>query len=633
MNTQVFCRGLFVFAMGLAVAGAGFAAQAPKPRKWKDASGQFEIEATFVSEANGVVTLKQTNGEEVEIELKQLSPADEAYVRTELASRNSPFKSKSSTPSPFQPKPAGQMPSAAGDAAASDSTAVNTEAPNPIVISWEQGSLLSPPAESNWKSISIQPRSAGKAKSAQLPANRDFFEKFTGMVACDGFAILGYMQPASPKRADSNTTRLLRVNIESGKVEGTIIVPGAYALLDASPSGQQILMRKEGDHGRAGSDLEIWKPAGKVVDRQRAFTPFAAEQHQKGVRAAYLGANNTIVVAGEANKAGIFSADTGDAIATTLQGYSICLSPDRRYAAVLTDSLLIVDLASGEAVASLPTDRKFGTVMAFSPDGKRLAAAFGNSITAWDMTTGEVYREEIMAGMAATSSLPFEWTSPTHLLVGMTLVDLENHLPLWTYTGANQVAAYGSTTLIAAQHVGQAGVLMATSLPHPAAQAALRQALASPNLFAVKPGTAVSVDVSGLPDAAEQQKARAGLEAQLAASGLKAAPGSPVVLKASLTSETKEESYRVFGAGFETRSVSVTRYTSKVELLVGGQVAWQSAAGGGPAFHVTAKANESLEDAVRNSSKPNYAFFSGVSIPQYVMQPGKATLGSSNVAG
>src|SRR5436190_11240988 len=58
-------------------------ADAPKPRKWKDVTGKFEIEATFVRLEGDKVTLKQTNGDVVEIPINQLSIPDVQYVVSE----------------------------------------------------------------------------------------------------------------------------------------------------------------------------------------------------------------------------------------------------------------------------------------------------------------------------------------------------------------------------------------------------------------------------------------------------------------------------------------------------------------------------------------------------------------------
>ncbi len=592
-------RGLVALSVAVPIAGGVLEAQSAKPRKWKDASGKFEIEATFVSEKDGVVTLKQTNGEEVEIELKQLSPADEAYIKTEKAAASSPFKSKSA-PSPFQPKGSSssgsgsKMPAGGGGASTSQTTSDPAPTANPV--DWGNAQLLSPPDQNNFKAIAISPAGTKKGRSAQLPAKRDFFEKFTGLAAGDGFAILGYQMPDTFNKGNPVTTRLVRVNTETGKTEGTIIVDGLYSLMDVSASGDEILMRKDVAIGQQATDLEVWKPAGKAVQRQKAFAPFASDdKNSSGVESAHLAANGKIVALANNGRAGILDGTTGEPIASVPKGYAIALSPDQKYAAILSDALLIVDLNSNETVAALATDRKHGSSVGFSPDGKRIAAAAGNLLTVWDLTTGETYRDESVSGMANMPGKPLQFTSPSHVWVNGVLVDIENHLPLWTYQGVEACVNLGASTLMATSDRGnQGGTLVCLPLPHAAAQQATKLALNTPGLFAVTPGTAVSVDVSGLPDAGEQEKARAGLENALTKAGMKVTPGAPIVLKASLTSENEERQFRTFGGGFETKSVNTTKYTSKVEMQVGGQTAWSQVAVSGAAFFVTSKQGNRL---------------------------------------
>ena len=56
--------------------------QAPQPvRTWKDASGQFSIEAVFVRVQGGQVVLRRANKQELMVPLAKLSPADQQYVR------------------------------------------------------------------------------------------------------------------------------------------------------------------------------------------------------------------------------------------------------------------------------------------------------------------------------------------------------------------------------------------------------------------------------------------------------------------------------------------------------------------------------------------------------------------------
>ena len=65
-----------------------------KPRTWKDASGDFSIKATFVKEDDGVVVLKTSDGEEMEIELDQLSRTDQLYIESMPKKTANPFRKR-----------------------------------------------------------------------------------------------------------------------------------------------------------------------------------------------------------------------------------------------------------------------------------------------------------------------------------------------------------------------------------------------------------------------------------------------------------------------------------------------------------------------------------------------------------
>lgn len=87
------------------------AAVAAETRTWTDSTGKFKIQAEFVSEQNGNVTLRQTDGSEVEIPVNKLSKPDQDYLKTQ---RDNPFQPK--TASPFQPR---TMPAGGGGTPAS----------------------------------------------------------------------------------------------------------------------------------------------------------------------------------------------------------------------------------------------------------------------------------------------------------------------------------------------------------------------------------------------------------------------------------------------------------------------------------------------------------------------------------
>ena len=119
-------------------------AQTSELRTWT--SGQYKVQAKFVSVANGTVTLQQSDGEVLEIELDKLSAADRKYVADqEQQAASSPFKKKAA--SPFQKKGTS---SAAGKGAMAP--AVNEGSGGLVKPSWDGVQQIATTATSSaWK--------------------------------------------------------------------------------------------------------------------------------------------------------------------------------------------------------------------------------------------------------------------------------------------------------------------------------------------------------------------------------------------------------------------------------------------------------------------------------------------------
>ncbi len=50
-------------------------------RVWKDTSGSFEVEAEFVFNRKGKVTLRKTDGKEIEVSISKLSADDRKFLK------------------------------------------------------------------------------------------------------------------------------------------------------------------------------------------------------------------------------------------------------------------------------------------------------------------------------------------------------------------------------------------------------------------------------------------------------------------------------------------------------------------------------------------------------------------------
>ena len=75
--------------LGCCAASSLVNAQRPEsPRIWKDISGQFTIQATYLSASDGNVVLLRADKEQTTIPLERLSLADQEYVRNPAVPNN-----------------------------------------------------------------------------------------------------------------------------------------------------------------------------------------------------------------------------------------------------------------------------------------------------------------------------------------------------------------------------------------------------------------------------------------------------------------------------------------------------------------------------------------------------------------
>ena len=80
-------------AATVTLAGCLFAfavADIAQAREWRDAAGIVRAEADFVAVRNGKVFLEQADGTVVKLPFDLLSPADQAFVRTQTGDKPIP---------------------------------------------------------------------------------------------------------------------------------------------------------------------------------------------------------------------------------------------------------------------------------------------------------------------------------------------------------------------------------------------------------------------------------------------------------------------------------------------------------------------------------------------------------------
>lgn len=603
-----------IAALSVAVALLGLtAAPAADLRTWTDATGKFTIKAKFVALADGKVTLEQEDGSRVEIELTKLSAADQKVAQDLAKSDDNPFKPKTATGSPPADAPL-------------------------ATVDWSGArSVELTPEKSEWQ-VAVGPAPAVEGLSQQpvrLPPKSNFFEHTKTFVlnpVCKRAAI-GYT--LDDPRQKSKNSRVVLCDLTAGKLVGSASAPGHFVPLGLSDDGTRVLMRRD-DFGHSNQDrVEIWKLDGSNITKTLRWVPYddlhGADRDVKW--ATFLDEKRALTVSAS-GKLVLWQLDPLKPVYTLLiQGNGVPgISPDRKLLAFATGhDVGVLDLAAGRVIAlqAMP-DTQF-PVLAFSPSGKKLACAAIDKLYVWDTATGKQERESGYYGLHVGGHAL--WTDDDHILLGnRTLFDLETQVKLWEYNGGELVQYLGGKCWFEVNQGERApGALVAATIPQANVTAALKKAMAEPDFFVLKPGTTVSIDVSGLTDADQRDKVRAALEEKLKANGCQVGDGGTITLTAlTEVGKEREVSYHTFGR-IGSKTYKVKEHFSRVKFVYQGKPAWETSAGNVP-FFVRLKEGQTMEQYLKEHEKPNYDWFAKVELPKLLTKPtGRPTLGNSQV--
>ncbi|WP_165250580.1 SHD1 domain-containing protein [Paludisphaera soli] len=645
----------FLLATGLAPP-VTVRADEPELRIWKDVSGRFKIEARYVGVEGENVTLRKADGKEMQVLLDRLCSADRNYVaeqQKKLADED-PFKPKEAA-DPFQPKaPAGRpgamaRPSRATAASPRQRPAPTSGEPEEIEPDWSSAQLAGLPPDGDWK-VAIAPAApsdpaaaAARPRGVPIPGTTNFFERRKGYVlnAPGTHAAIGYTLD-DPK---PGVTRLVLCDLKAGKTLGVAKAEGVMSPVALSDAGDRALMRKD-EFGFGNADkLELWELTPQGPTRAWRMAPYGDVQGPaRDVKwAAFLGPDRFATVGG--GKLVVWDAEPVRPTLTlsVADGCLPALSPDGKFLAFAGDGKVgLLDVEAGQVAAlqPLPVQHAPWPTFGFSPSGKKFACITAGKAFVWNAEDGVLRREIALHPIAVTPDQPPAWVDDEHFLAGgRYLIDVESQVKLWEYQGPEAAVCDRDGLcwfLLGAGH-NQPGALVPARLPQPSVLQTLKQALADPNFFILRPGATVSIDASAVPDASRRGKVVESLTAKLAAMQVKVAPGAALVLLPAVEAGKEEEiSYRTMGLGFRTDTFKVRPQISRIKMTYQGKPAWESGSSTLPHFEIAHLGpNESLADHVKKFEQPNYAFFENVELPRLLARPGpsgSSTLGVSQVS-
>jgi hypothetical protein len=613
------------------VAAARLAAADEEMRTWRDKSGKHQIEATFKEIVDGKVILHQKSGGKMQIDLKKLSPEDQAYV----ARRNE--EAKSSTAATAKDKAA-----SAGDAKSDGSGRKGssrggnrpaTPIPKTATPDWSGAAVISRAEDSNRWNLTLpsDPADGPQLKPGIVttpPRIRDESPTSTVVSLSGGHAIVGSEvneRGARHLEEDSYVTRLVLCDLNKRKAIGSGAMPRRFSPLALEEGGMRVLMREQVD-GSPDTPLEVWDLTSTGANPLVRWLPHPPRTHTKIKWSAFLN-DDRIATIDEKGHLAVWKATTGQLLAQLELGGEChpALTADRKYLIYgAKQEIAAIDLDRLQIVAAMRIESIAWPQLAISPDGTRLACFSGQYLWIWKLADASL--ELHIPSLSFGVTTKFIWPHEKFLLCGNSeLFDIENQITVWRFTGAKEAFRVGPLCAFTVESSGRdPGAIVMVPMPPEVFEKALAKATEAPDFFVMKPGTNVKLNVDGVADPAERERIRVLLAKQLKENGCQVGADGSIELTASIEQKTVQMSYRsmtlIPRTARQVQTYSLQDFTSRVAFNYDGKPIWERSAGSIP-YSVTTKPGQSVEAALHESEKPIYDFFQRMKLPKKLMRP------------
>ena len=513
---------------------------AEQSRVWTDSSGTFTIDAALLNFDGETVKLKKKDGKILSLAIDKLCEEDRDFL--------SEKSGKSRIENPFE----SAEKQSSGSGSQSKTRAVDLKKSKVIDIQGNVDWNCPPdpaPVQKFPEKIKRVLFRMGDLPQGSFPKETDFFFNRN-----DGKKLLSVYQIDSHGRAGSkNMTKIFLADVTTGKsssINHTMLLT-PYGL---SPDGTKAMFLQGSWENRFSqgnsTKLHIVKCSSEKIEPLFLMEPFAQmrqsqdfQEKTADVKWAAWATNEHILVMTSNQWLFLVPLSTGKAIWRIRTGFDqeVVLSPGGKYLLVHSGrEMVLMETVSGEFLGLLDgaDGSEFSQTFAFSPDGKKIAAAGLNSIAIWDATTGAAEESFYIQGTNGRS--PTDWVSERFLLVGPTLIDTYTKTPVWNYQGHSQSRHFfGGYVWYTVNHFRDGGSLVGVTIPH------LKISSNTPDkeddrLFVIRPGMTVSLSLapSISQDRDEIKKA---FEKKMQENGLKLADNAQVSLFLNV-SEEKENS-------------------------------------------------------------------------------------------
>jgi len=620
--------------LGIAIGLAGNTAlRAEDFRTWSDASGKFKIEAKFVAVEDDKAILLNKEGKRLAIPLAKLSDKDRGYLEAKMG--ESPFEvvgeaTKTKTPS-NTPSASSTPKNSVGTGTSPDkSTSTAPTKPKEIDVDFQSAE----PQTVLVGSWSVKPdlldAPAPKFKPFELPASKIDREAITRVASnLQAQRMVVSYSPNDPFKKERNgSTRLVVVDLTTGKVVGNTLGSGRWEAMAIHDDGETIVVSNKTE-GTPLGQLGTVKVAGSkltAVDLWSPYKTLAKEDKEKDVTFAEFANNGKLVTVCQNGNVVVWNFETKEPI-SRFDYHGACqpsLSPNRKHLGFSGGGVMgVFDVDAGEilSVKAAP-QMNFWLKSAFSPSGKRFAAATMAKLMVWEVDSGEVLFEGSFDGIPLAHGLQFP--NEDYMLVSNDyLVELKSRIKLWQFVGTNYMTRLGSTPVFGVNNGGGMRFLP-IALPTPDAEKMLETALKQPDLFVWRKGVDVRIDVDGVPSQFQAEVSKA-LNEQAQRMNCRVSPTAAITLKALVSGPKAEAVSYFFGGNFVLQ-----QYQSTLQIVYGGNPIWSGAATNTPGAISRGSKEEMQKQIDEAGQKPNISYFAATALPEFLQRPEPNATGGRN---
>ncbi len=605
-------------------------------REWSDESGKFKITASLQFADDQTVKLKKSDGLVVTVPLDKLSGADQGFIRGFLLAEKSMGNAAPDPANPF----AGGVPDSDGapDSGGGAKPAAGPTTPaggglprqEPILRGFRP--LVITPKEGFWsaKPPIPFPNVQFEDQIAATTLAKPFFAAMRVMAAGEfGLTVLNAYRQS--RKAEENYSRFVLIGGKTGEVSTVFEYEQPWKLMAISPDGSRFAaVRVEGFD--KGNDLALFRiENGQVLPEYQFKAGGGAWDELHWV--AFLPGNRLATISQKHDLTFWELGNRPKAVARGSTGGSMTAeisAAGELMAFPFGSSIAVLETMGGKLVGCINRDEP-AKQLAFSPKGDVLAAFHPFTVTLYSTENGEPVRTIAVS----ESDGALRWVGD-YLLVGTTLYDVEQAVPMWTYAGRPAAQTTLGDRVISGFGDDKGSTVTIHKLPH---EEAIRTAknIDPDQIYSIVPGDSISVnyELGGAP-ANVQQQVRQAVEGKLQKLGWKIATGAAntmtVALKQGAMETAEYYTRRGFGPIFAppgfgpppsgpAEKVQYRSWTHEMLIVNQGKQVFQWKATRSAPQNLQSKEGESTQAAVNRYCQPTPAYFANVALAPHLLKP------------